>query len=177
MLNSMLLSQAIFSKEFLMGTTVSLAQNDPRLLELARKSFPDSPEFRAFLVKQILVHNGSLDVLKFMINAVRDVYVGLPLPFRVKPSVVECWTAELSKLETIRLVEKLSPRFKQDLISVVMVMLVRFNYTGSVIETSKGLDVSVSPRLSTDKCQSVAYIRIFYRVLAMLEGLERSVLH
>jgi hypothetical protein len=158
------------------STIVSLASRDPRLHLLASVRFPRSPELVEWLTHEVRTLNGNLDVLDLICTGITDLRGHLQPASDLDKACVDRWRDPLVDKEALLLRTKLLERYPNlDVAGMVLSYRLEQRLTSSVKDGVK--EVDAQPRLSVDQNFSVAYIRLFFRILALLDQVERPSLH
>lgn len=129
-----------------------------------------------FLVGEMDANNGNVNVLEGLCRTIDEIYVGESAPKPPEPLVIDRWRDALSTFEAAALRRRLLERFPTfDMLSAVLSL--RLQLEEQTVETPQGPRTKLTRAASGTKNRSVFFLLIFYRVLAMLEGLERDSVH
>lgn len=155
------------------ATVRSLVSFDARLEQHALSAFPRSPALVHFLVEQMRVHNGSLDVLKTICRSIKEIYEDRPPPEFVLPSTVKRWSGPLRSAGESRDLSRSLARIFDGLYGQLAVMTIQLRTTPVRVN---GV-VVMQARPSSNGEEAEVYGGMFLRTLAILEELERPLIH
>ncbi len=174
----MIPSNVTLGKENLYMNTdvVSLVSRDSRLSVFARTKFPHSPEFVEWLVEEIRACNGSLDVLSILCKGIEDLRGHFQPVGPITKEVIDGWRSPLVSQEVGVLRIKLLDHYERlDFVGIMVLFRMELHLSAEI--KSGGVEVSAEPRISVDQSQSVAYIHLFFRLLAILAQIDRPSFH
>lgn len=155
-----------------MGTMSLLSRIDPRIDDVCRDAFPDSPEFAAYLTERIRSLDGSVELARILCRTL--ILQSTSPPPKVTAECVQRLAVDtvIGAVGNVNRARAIGPH----MIAVhVMVFLTQLSGEIRVPDRFRSVDaLRINPRDSIDTKgeKKVAYVRLFCCASAMLAGVE-----